>query len=232
MLGTLLAALRSGDALDKAFKEFDDMLSAGQWMFGKVHSVLDGDVPFADVREELFQKDQDINELLRSLRLNIVTHLSVNKNADIAACLALMSIAKDAERIGDYCKNLFEVTEHGILAKGDGKYQERISNLPGDVEEIFGLVRTAFNESSSKQAKVAIKAADAIRSRCDQISEELLEDHAEISTQDAVSLSMQARYFKRITSHLANIATAVFGKIEELDFRKPPKPMESDAAPE
>ena len=43
---------------------------------------------------------------------------------------------------------------------------------------------------------------------------------------------MQARYFKRITSHLANIATAVFGKIEELDFRKPPKPMESDAATE
>ena len=27
MLGTLLAALRSGDALDKAFNEFDEMLS-------------------------------------------------------------------------------------------------------------------------------------------------------------------------------------------------------------
>jgi phosphate uptake regulator len=27
----------------------------------------------------------------------------------VAACLALMSVAKDAERIGDYCKNVFEV---------------------------------------------------------------------------------------------------------------------------
>jgi hypothetical protein len=35
---------------------------------------------------------------------------------------------------------------------------------------------------------------------------------------------MQTRYFKRIASHLANIATAVFGRIEDLDFRKPPKP--------
>ena len=232
MLGTLLAALRSGDALDKAFKEFDDMLSAGQWMFGKVHSVLDGDVPFADVREELFQKDQDINELLRSLRLNIVTHLSVNKNADIAACLALMSIAKDAERVGDYCKNLFEVTEHGEMTRGDGKHREQITALPEQIEELFGLVRTAFSESSPKQAKVAIKAADAIRSTCDDINQGLLEERAEISTHDAVSLSLQARYFKRIASHLANIATAVFGRIEELDFRKPPKKDESDPSAE
>jgi len=232
MLGTLLAALRSGDALDKAFNEFDEMLSAGQWMFTKVRSILEGQTPLDDVREEIFTKDQVINELLRSLRLNLVTHLSVNKNADIAACLALMSIAKDAERIGDYCKNLFEVTEHGDLAKGNEKYQSRVAALPGEVEEIFGLVRTAFSESSPKQAKVAIKAADAVRSTCDKIGQDLLEDHAEISTQDAVSLSLQTRYFKRIASHLANIATAVFGRIEELDFRKPPKTTESDVATE
>ena len=232
MLGTLLAALRSGDALDKAFNEFDEMLSGGQWMFGKVRSILDGRTPPAEAREEIFLRDQEINELLRSLRLNLVTHLSVNRNADIAACLALMSIAKDAERIGDYCKNIFEVTEHGDLAKVNAKYQSRVAALPGEVEEIFGLVRTAFGESSPKQAKVAIKAADAIRNTCDKIGQDLLEDDAEISTHDAVSLSLQTRYFKRIASHLANIATAVFGRIEELDFRKPPKNNESDVPAE
>ena len=88
MLGALLAALRGGDALDKAFGEFDEMLTAGQWMFHEVHGVLAGGDP-ADVREAVFTRDQDINRLLRSLRGNIVTHLSVNRNADIAACLAL-----------------------------------------------------------------------------------------------------------------------------------------------
>ena len=48
----------------------------------------------------------------------------------------------------------------------------------------------------------------------------------------AVSLSLQTRHFKRIASHLANIATAVFGRIEELDFRKPPKTTESDVVTE
>ncbi|MCH2161302.1 MAG: hypothetical protein MK085_05465 [Phycisphaerales bacterium] len=232
MLGSLLAALRSGNALDKAFAEFDEMLSAGQWMFGKVRSILEGHAPPQDVRDELFKKDQEINELLRSLRLNLVTHLSVNRTSDIAPCLALMSVAKDAERIGDYCKNLFEVTEHGDLGKGDAKYQSQVAALPAEVEEIFGLVRSAFTESSPKQAKVAIKAADAVRAKCDAIGQELLEDNAEISIHDAVSISLQARYFKRIASHLANIATAVFGRIEELDFRKPPKADESDVQSE
>lgn len=226
MLGSLLAALRSGDTLDKAFREFDDMLLAGQWMFNEVCGILDGRLKPEDVRDALFSKDQEINALLRSLRANIVTHLTVNSNADIPACLALMSIAKDAERIGDYCKNLFEVTEHVHLTTRDNAYGARIVAMPNDVEAIFELVRVAFSESSPKQAKVAIKAADAVRKTCDEIAEELLRDQAEISSQDAVAYSFQTRYYKRIASHLANIATAVFGRIEDLDFRKPPKPAE------
>jgi len=226
MLGALLAALRGGDALDQAFREFDEMLTAGQWMFREVHGVLAGGNP-ADVREAVFTRDQDINRLLRSLRGNIVTHLSVNRNADIAACLALMSIAKDAERIGDYCKNLYEVTEHGDFGQSPSPYQERIRQIPGEVEEIFGLVRAAFQNSDTKEAKVAIKAADAVRAACDEIAMELLDDRSTISMQEAVSYSMQTRYFKRIASHLANISTAVFGRIEDLDFRKPPKPGSS-----
>lgn len=222
MLGALLAALRGGDALDKAFCEFDEMLSSGQWMFQEVHSILDAGNA-ADVREALFTRDQDINRLLRALRGNIVTHLSINRNADIAACLVLMSIAKDAERIGDYCKNLYEITEHGGFDHAPVAYQNRLREIPADVEKIFEMVRTAFAESDTKQAKIAIKAADAVRAACDEVAEELLEDRSTISTQEAVSCSMQVRYFKRISSHLANIATAVFGRIEDLDFRKPPK---------
>ena len=222
MLGALLAVLRSGDALDKAFCEFEEMLASGQWMFNEVHGVLDsGDT--ADIREPLFIRDQDINRLLRSLRSNLVTHLSINRNADIAACLVLMSIAKDAERIGDYCKNLYEVTEHGGFDHIPPAYQDRLKAIPNEVEKIFGMVRDAFSESDTRQAKVAIKAADTVRAACDAMAEELLDDHSTISTQEAVSCSMQTRYFKRIASHLANIATAVFGRIEDLDFRKPPK---------
>ncbi len=34
-----------------------------------------------------------------------------------------------------------------------------------------------------------------------------------------MAYSLLARHYKRVSSHLANIATAVLGKVEELDFR-------------
>ena len=62
-----------------------------------------------DVRTPLYERDVAVNELERSIRRKVLRHLTVNPGHDVAICLALMSVAKDAERIGDYCKNVFEV---------------------------------------------------------------------------------------------------------------------------
>ena len=230
MLASLIAALRSGDALDKAFLEFHQMLESGHWMYNEVQAVLDESKSPAGVREPLFTRDQEINDLLRSIRANLVTHLSVNKNADIAACLVLMSIAKDAERIGDYCKNLFEVGVHDSSGAGaiPMPYRDRLAPLPSRVDEVFELVEKAFPESNTKLAKAAIRAADAIRSDCDSIENDLLAERETMATHDAVACSLKVRYYKRLASHLANIATAIFGRIEDLDFRKPPKSVDQE----
>jgi phosphate transport system protein len=224
MLGSLIAALRSNDALDKAFLEFNQMLESGHWMYKEVQGILDGSKNPMDSRDAIFLKDQEINNLLRSLRSNLVTHLSINKNADFAACLVLMSIAKDAERIGDYCKNLFEIGVHDHKREQPKQYATRLDVLPGRLEEVFNLVGQAFPESSTKLAKAAIRAADAIRSECDSIENDLLAEQQRMETHDAAACSLKARYYKRLASHLANIATAIFGRIEDLNFRKPPKP--------
>ena len=85
----------------------------------------DGDV----VRDSLYSKDQEINTLLRSVRANILTHLSINPVADIPGCLALMSIAKDAERIGDYCKNVFEVGQYYEGNYEIGRYHQPLEDI-------------------------------------------------------------------------------------------------------
>ena len=45
-------------------------------------------------------------------------------------------------------------------------------------------------------------------------------DAASIETHEAVAYSLLARHYKRVSSHLANVATAVLGRIEDLDFRR------------
>ena len=53
----------------------------------------------------------------------------------VLTVLALISVAKDAERIGDYCKNLFEVGrfyDEGFNVASDVDWQTLSEQEPGD----------------------------------------------------------------------------------------------------
>jgi phosphate uptake regulator len=228
MFSQLIAALKANDKLDAAFREFAEMLEAAAWMFDEANDVLRRKKSAKDVGDALYQRDKDINRLLRSLRGNILTHLTVNPVADIPGCLALMSVAKDAERIGDYCKNVYEVGRFYEVDYRIDQYHEPLEDIRTRTKDLFSDVRAAFDASSVRQAKAAIKAADRIRAECDAIEESLLRDKQSVATHEAVAYSLLGRHYKRVASHLANIATAVFGKIEELDFRKPRKDGQPD----
>ena len=61
--------------------------------------------------------------------------------------LAMMSLVKDAERIGDYAKNIFEV---GVIMEGkakDMKYLKRLSSTQTQIAENFPVLKNAFLDS-------------------------------------------------------------------------------------
>ena len=163
MFKQLFSALKSGDALDRAFSQFEEMLDHAQWMFLRANEVLHRKTTAADVKDSIYARDKSINDLLRSIRRKLVRHLTINPGSDVAACLALMSVAKDAERIGDYCKNVFEV---GQFYKEDSfhvaRYNDPLAAVCGRVAGLFDTVRTSFRESDSQQAKSALKIADEL----------------------------------------------------------------------
>ncbi len=84
---------------------------------------------------------------------------------------------------------------------------------------LFVEVITGFQGSDHSAARAAIESADLIRGACDDVVAQLLGDEASIQTHEAVAYSLLARHYKRVSSHLANISTAVLGRIEDLDFR-------------
>ena len=130
------------------------------------------------------------------------------------------SVAKDAERLGDYCKNVFEVGSFYTEDFNVPKYNDPLETIREEVEKLFNRTRRAFSESDEAVAKEAIKMADSIGDNCDEVIEQLLGDSASIETHEAVAYSLLARHYKRSSSHLANICTAVLGRIEDLDFRR------------
>ena len=220
MFKQLFSALRSGDALDSAFVEFAEMIDHAEWMFGRANDVIGRRVPADEVANAIYERDQAINELLKGIRRKIVRHLTINPGVDAPASLALMSVAKDAERIGDYCKNVFEVGRFYTEDFHVAAYHEPLEEIRREVEALFTAVGKAWRDSSTSEAKAAIKAADLVRGRCDGIIEQLLGDKASIKMHEAVAYSLLARHYKRVAAHLANISTAVMGRIEDLDFRR------------
>ena len=93
MFKQLFSALKSSDVLDQAFSQFAEMLDHAQWMFLRANEVLQRQSAPEDLKDSLYRRDKSINELLRSIRRKIVRHLTINPGGDVAASLALMSVA-------------------------------------------------------------------------------------------------------------------------------------------
>ncbi len=195
------------------------MLDHAQWMFIRANDVLRGIATAEEVQESIYRRDQAINELERSIRRKILRHLIINPGDDVPACLALMSVAKDAERIGDYCKNVFEVGRFYKQGFRIEAYHDEIDAIRVETRNLFPMVAEAFRKSNARLAREAIKAAVAVRARCDGMIERLLHEEVEMETHEAVAYSLLTRHYKRVAAHLDNISTAVLGELEELDFK-------------
>jgi len=224
MFREILSALQSETTIDKAFSELSDMLDHGQWMFLRANEVLHSKVPAQAVSESIYERDRAINELERSIRRKVLRYLTINPGYDVAVCLALMSVAKDAERIGDYCKNVFEVGQFYTEGFHVATFQEPLDQIAIETDEIFRLVSEGCRDSDEAPAVEAIKRAKSIRGRCDQIIMDLFRDEEQIQVHEAVAYSLLARHYKRVVAHLANIATALEGQLEDLDFARDDSP--------
>lgn len=223
MFKQLFSALTSETSIDQAYADLTQMLEHGAWMFSRANEVLYSTVAAEDVRTPLYERDVAVNELERSIRRKVLRHLTVNPGHDVAICLALMSVAKDAERIGDYCKNVFEVGAFYTEGFHVDRYQKPLDSISERLRGLFSELIAATRNSDEQKAHGIITATREIRHISDELIESLLREEDSIEFHEAVAYSLLARHYKRVASHLANIATAVTGRLEDLDF-----PSEAD----
>ncbi len=104
-----LSMLWKGNApLTSQYREFSDMLKLDRDLYIQVIEVMKQGNELKELEDTIYRGDIQINKLERKIRKQLVTHLSVNPGIEVTGCLILMSVVKDAERLGDLCKNLYE----------------------------------------------------------------------------------------------------------------------------
>jgi len=216
MFKNLLSFWKGKDFLAQVFEEFKNMLDDAEAMFTAVCARLLDNADEPGLKDRIYAIDKKINNVQKDIRKRIVEQLSLQPTVDVTACLVLMSVVKDAERLGDYSKNLFEVTE--LLEKPLDRtlFTQYFDQLEKEIATLFKSTKEAFINADEDKAKSAWDYEKNIAKTCDRIVQQLAESN--ISVNEAVCFTLIARHFKRIVAHLVNIATSVILPLSDLDY--------------
>ncbi|MBU1133569.1 MAG: hypothetical protein KJ569_01505 [Candidatus Omnitrophica bacterium] len=216
MFKNLLQFFKGKDFLNQVLEDFKNMLEDSHSMFTSVCSRLLHNEKEEDLEKKIYDIDRNVNDLEKDIRKRIIEHLSLQPSVDVSTCLLLMSVVKDAERLGDYSKNLLEVANFLDKPINKEKYSGLFSNIEEKISELFKQAKAAFIESDEDKAVMSWKYERDIAKRCDKIVQELAK--SSFSVNEAVCFTLIARYFKRLVAHLTNIATSVILPLSELDY--------------
>ncbi|MFZ2145960.1 MAG: PhoU domain-containing protein [Sedimentisphaerales bacterium] len=216
MFKNLLSFWKGKEFLAQVFEEFKDMLDQTECMYKMVCSTLLDNVEEPNLKEKIYEIDKKVNRLQKNIRKRIVEHLSLQPTVGVSACLLLMSVVKDAERLGDYSKNLYEVTE--LLQKPIDKtvFSQYFGELDKDILTLFRQTKEAFMEADRSKAESSWNDEHRLAIQCDRIVRQLVKSN--LSVNEAVCFVLIARHFKRLTAHLVNIATSVILPLSDLDY--------------
>ena len=204
------------DLLDSIDAKLSEMLNNSMHAYDITMNCLLGDTNLETVRDDLYNTDKAINELHREVRREMIIHSAVNsRNLDIPLLLSYMTMSKDIERIGDYCKNLFEIAETGnSFAKGDDL--DTYMELKNDIGKLIVYLQSCLNLDDESKVQDLITLGSSLNNDLDEKITALLEDKEKI--QYPVATTLFYRYLKRIVSHIINAATAIIMPTDQIDY--------------
>ena len=216
MFKNLLSFWKGKDFVSQVMSDFTLMLDHSENIYTMVTQALLENKQSDDLKENVYNIDKQINRLQRSIRTRIVEHITLQPSINTNTCLCLMSVVKDAERIGDYTKNLYEVIELLDKPIDRNTYDPYFDDIDKDILTLFQETKEAFVQEDDSKAKASFKLESKLVKDCDAILTKLAK--SDLSTNESVCYALIARYFKRIAAHLVNISTSVVLPISNLDY--------------
>jgi phosphate uptake regulator len=216
VLKALLAIFTSDHPLTSATKDFSEMMNLTQEMLEEASDVFWGKAWSPEERTALYEKDVRVNKLERLVRKRIITHLSGPEPASVPYALLVMSLVKDVERLGDYAKNLAEVSD---IYRGERPDDDCVGELREISKSVMMLAREAadvFVRGDTERATELTIEGRNVAKRCDMLI--LAIAGAGYEGRIAVALTLGARFYKRIEAHLLNLLSGVIMPLHKLHY--------------
>jgi phosphate uptake regulator len=220
MFETLKALLTGTDLIKKAYEETFAMLDVVERLYGEATGLLlDGRQPAEDIHKE----DKAINKTEMAIRHDVLAHLSMSPQTEVAASLILSAVVGYVERVGDYTKNIVELAGYcGKPLRGNASVSGLVE-ISGMVGENIAKTRKAFAEEDKDLAGEVIADHKKVRAVCDEALDTAFASET-MSKDDALASATYARYLKRISAGLKNVCTAVTAPYDHIGYSKPAAP--------
>lgn len=200
--------------LNEATDEAVKMLEMTKDMYEfSLRVLMDNEKEVSDI----YKLDQQLNQLQISVRRKVLEHLSINPKQDTTGALILVTIVVDIERIGDYAKNLIELA-HMYPEKLCGIYCDRIRKTEIEITKHFIQTIRAFKEADEVLGQQVMESHAKLAPQIEHIIEDILNDKT-LPGREAVIYALLARFLKRVSAHLKNVASSVVNPFHRLGYK-------------
>lgn len=221
MLKQILRACRTYGVMTEAENKIREMFIVAKDIFSASSLAL---LEQRDVEFDLYARDREINELVVDVRKKIVEHLSISTCHNVGGELVFIKVINDIERVGDYSKNLLDLAKLLPEPLTDSRYYENLANLFPRVQGFFDRAERALFDGSEEDARAVIEGHLDLNKDCEEILAALMQD-PQLHAHEAVAYALTARYFKRISSHLKNVASTAVNPFSHIGYMHPDEPV-------
>ena len=221
MFDRVISLWKSEDLLSQAWEESFEMMVLSNEMFSAAIRYLRRGEKIKTLKN-LKKRDREINEFQKSVRKKVVTHFSVSQKVeDFPSGLVLLNIVVDVERLGDYTKNILDLAIHYPDPLVSEDCLNSLKEIEDDILSRFTDTLTAIEQQDEKLAKKLLKSyRKSFSNMSDKIVNDGISGKQEYKDQkEAASVTLYARYLKRVGGHLKNITTTMLNPYEEIGYR-------------
>jgi len=220
----MFSIFRDSDQLENVEQRLAGMLAQCQDAYRLATQAVFGEADPKAAGEELLALDQEINRTERAIRRELLVHGTVRgAELDLGLMLTYMSVAKDIERIGDKCKDIWELTGMGAnFSVGDDL--EELTRHREHVAQLITWTLDAFTTEDAEKVHELISTIDDDAEHYDTHVLHFVQ--SDLPSRHAAPRALFYRYIKRLSRHLSNILSSVVMPVDRLDFYKKSKAID------
>ena len=216
MLKALKELWTHSSIMPQAVEELADMLANSAAVYRSAWGVCAGEAVADKVKASLTEHDRDVNKGERSIRRMLVEHLNINPAHDVSGALAVMNMAKDIERIGDYSRNIYGIASRLDRPGSELALFEDMKGIHQQLESYFPKLERAIRDSNENIAHEILENYQNSKKDLKALQKKLFQ--TEMPVREAVASALLTQCFVRINAHLGNTASGLVFPLENIDF--------------